>query len=279
MELQSALSILSGSEKDKLAVSQGKLIEAIQKTALSAELKNKNYSGDATTGTVVIPRYISAVADNYGAARTAGKGKSLNNKGRVELRVDTDKEYVEEVENKDIALSGVSGLVESRVANQAMRMSAELDRAFFNAQEAVATEVDVASQKTVADKLEAIIQSIETTQNEYVDGVDREQIVLTLKPSAYGLIRNEIDKVSNPNIDSSREQIELWHGVRVYSNHRQTSDVLASVDGSTAQLVLINEYQAERIPMSNATAVGLFFSYGTKVVTPDLVKKATIITA
>ena len=32
-------------------------------------------------------------------------------------------------------------------------------------------------------------------------------------------------------------------------------------------------YTAEKIPLSEATAVSLFYHYGTKVVTPDLIFK------
>ena len=53
-----ALSIYTnaaGSTADKLAESYGKVIESIQKGALSEQLKNKDYSGDPTTGSVKYP--------------------------------------------------------------------------------------------------------------------------------------------------------------------------------------------------------------------------------
>ena len=45
------------------------------------------------------------------------------------------------------------------------------------------------------------------------------------------------------------------------------------VDGSVAQPVMANPYTAEKIPLSEATAVSLFYHYGTKVVTPVLIFK------
>ncbi|MPM56778.1 hypothetical protein SDC9_103593 [bioreactor metagenome] len=43
------------------------------------------------------------------------------------------------------------------------------------------------------------------------------------------------------------------------------------VDGSVAQPVMANPYSAEKIPLSEAYAVSLFFHYGTKCVMDDLI--------
>ena len=43
------------------------------------------------------------------------------------------------------------------------------------------------------------------------------------------------------------------------------------VDGSIAQPVMSKPYAAERIPMSEAIAVEMFFYYGTKAVTPETI--------
>ena len=44
------------------------------------------------------------------------------------------------------------------------------------------------------------------------------------------------------------------------------------IDGAVAQPVVANEYDAEKIPLSNDIALELFFSKGTKAVMPDLIK-------
>lgn len=44
------------------------------------------------------------------------------------------------------------------------------------------------------------------------------------------------------------------------------------IDGAVAQLVTTDEYDAEKIPLSNDIALELFFSKGTKAVMPDLIK-------
>ncbi len=152
-------------------------------------------------------------------------------------------------------------------------MIAALDRAYFTALEAAGTAVTLESGVVaIEDVAEAMIQSISTVSNNFVDGVDREMIVLTLSPAAYGKLRNHIDKVTVPTVNSGEEEIAMFHGVRVFENARQTKAIIATVFGSAAQPVLVNEYADEKVPLSNAHAVELFYSYGTGVVTPDLVK-------
>ena len=46
------------------------------------------------------------------------------------------------------------------------------------------------------------------------------------------------------------------------------------VRGAVAQPVVVNQYGApEKIPLSNDYAVSLFYDYGTKALTPDLIYK------
>jgi len=115
MARQDALSIyINDTEKDKLAETYGDVIEAIQKGAVSEQIKNKNYSGDPTTGSVEIDRFKNAQINDLGTARTGGKGDKLKNTGKVTVNVDTDKEIVEEIAKKDIKLHGLSGMAEKR---------------------------------------------------------------------------------------------------------------------------------------------------------------------
>lgn len=271
-----ALSIYTnaaGSTADKLAESYGKVIESIQKGALSEQLKNKDYSGDPTTGSVEINRFKNSASANYGTARTAGAGTTLKNTGKVTINLNVDKEIVEEIEEKDVRTFGVADIIARRRGNHSKRAIADLDSAYFAALESAATAVTLASGVTaIEDVAEVMIQSIETVTNDWVDGVDRDMIALTLSPAAYGKLRNHIDKVMVEN-DYGKEEIDIFHGVRVYSNTRQTSAIIATIFGSAGQPAMFNEYQDEKVPLSNAHAVELFYSYGTGVVTPDLVKK------
>ena len=65
----------------------------------------------------------------------------------------------------------------------------------------------------------------------------------------------------------------MFHGVRVYSSVYLPADVnvIAMADGAVAQPVLPIVAEPERIQLSNAIAFGLFYSYGTKAVSPDLI--------
>lgn len=271
-----ALSIYTnaaGSTADKLAESYGKVIESIQKGALSEQLKNKDYSGDPTTGSVEINRFKNAASANYGTARTAGNGTTLKNTGKVTINLNVDKEIVEEIEEKDVRTFGVADIIARRRGNHGKRAIADLDSAYFTALETAATAVTLPTGVTaIEDVAETMIQAIETVSNDWVDGVDRDMIALTLSPAAYGKLRNHIDKVMVEN-DYGKEEIEIFHGVRVYSNTRQTAAIIAQIFGAAGQPAMFNEYQDEKVPLSNAHAVELFYSYGTGVVTPDLVKK------
>ena len=269
MARQDALSIyLNDEEKDKLSEIYGQVIEAVQKEALSEKIKNTNYSGDATSGSVEIDRFANATVDDLGTARGKGAGNKLKNSGKVVINVDTDKEIVEEVANKDLKLHGVSGVAEKRKKNHVSRMAAYLDREFFRCVEGAGTVITVAGA-TIQAKLEELIQSVENTNNEWVDGVDRELLVLTVTPKIYGDLENYIDSVPNSLTGLTDE---YFHRVRIYSNHRQTAEAICMIEGAAGQLVTTDEYGLEKIPLSNDYALELFFSKGTKAVTPDLIK-------
>lgn len=272
MARQDALSIyISNEEKDKLAETYGEVIESVQKGAVSEQIKNKNYSGDPTTGSVEIDRFANANINDLGTARTNAKGDKLKDNGKVTINVDTDKEIVEEIAKKDVKLFGISGMAEKRKGNHIKKLQAYLDTEFFACAVSEGSNVTVTGS-TVAEKLEALIQSVETTKNDWVDGVDRDMLVLTVTPKVYGELANYIDSVPNSLTNLTDE---YFHKVRIYSNHRQTKDAICMIDGAIGQLVTTDQYDAEKIPLSNDIALELFFSKGTKAVMPDLIKYAT----
>ena len=250
--------------------SYGEVIEAVQKGAISEQIKNKNYSGDPTTGSVEISRFANAKVNDKGTARTNGKGDKLKNSGKVTINVDTDKEIVEEFTKKDLKLHGVSGIAEKRKTNHTKRMIAYLDTEFFAKAEEEGTAITIPADITaLAEKLETLIQDVETTKNDWVDGVDRDMLVLTVTPSVYGKLANYIDSIPN-SINGLND--EIFHKVKIFSNHRQTKDAICMIDGAVGQLVTTDEYDAEKIPLSNDYGLELFFSKGTKAVMPDLIK-------
>ena len=259
---------IDNSTKDKLAEIYGQVIEAVQKGAISEQIKNKNYSGDPESGSVEISRFANAQVNDKGTARTNGYGDKIKNNGKVTINVDTDKEIVEEVSKKDLKLHGVTGIAEKRKANHIKRMISYLDTQFFAKAESEGTSVNVEGT-TIAEKLESLIQNVETTQNDWVDGVDRDMLVLTVKPNIYGALLNYIDSVPNSLTGLTDE---MFHKVRIFSNHRQSKDAICMIDGAVGQLVTTDAYDLEKIPLSNDFGLELFFSKGTKAVMPDLIK-------
>lgn len=273
--IQSLSILLEQTGNDFLSELYGKVIENVEKGLISGPMKNRDLSGDPQSGTVEAKRFVNASAKAYGTARAAGKGDNIKARP-VPVPIDTDREIVEELENKDITLYGVDGVLERRSRNHILRMDAELDTAFFACANTAANAVDCTGLTAIDEILEKIIQECETTQNNFVDGVPRALMNLVLSPAYYGKVRNQLDKqTNNANVDTAAEEFYTWHGVRTQSCvHLPTGcDLLLLVDGAVAQPVMANPYTAEKIPLSEAFAVSIFFHYGTVAVMPDLIFK------
>ena len=272
--LESLNMLLESSGKDFLAEEYGKVIENISKNTISGALKNTDLSGTPSAGSVEAKRFVNAESKDYGTARAANKGDAVKAKP-VTVSINVDKEIVEEIEQKDVSLYGVDSVVSKRIANHGKSMTRELERAFFaeaaNAGSALGTD-----KTAINEKIEALIQQIETTKNDFVDGVDRDMISVTCDTATYGALRDYLDKgVNNANIDTASEAFGKFHGVRIYSSVYLPSGVTAigMVDGSVAQPVLPTISNPEKIQLSNAIGFGVFYSYGTKAVMPDLIVK------
>lgn len=262
---------INDNDKDKLAEIYGGVIEAVQKGAISEQIKNKNYSGDPTSGSVEISRFVNAQVKDQGTARANAKGDKAINKP-VTVNVDTDKEIVEEFNKTDLRLHGVTGIAEKRKGNHIKRMQAYLDREFFGCAESEGTEFEMTGD-TIIEKLESLILDVEETDNEFVDGVDRDLLVLTVKPEIYSKVQNYINEVTN-SLTGVTDKI--FNNVRIFSNHRQTKDAICMIDGAVAQPVVTDEYDLEKINLSNNYGLELFFSKGTKAIMPDLIKYANL---
>lgn len=266
--------LLDPTGKMLLAEEYGKVIENVQKNTISGKMKNTELSGDPSAGTVEAKRFANATSKNYGTARGAAKGDGVKGKP-VPIPIDVDKEIVEEVEQKDVSLLGVEGLIAKRTANHALRMIAELDTEFFKVAGTDATEVDLTGITAIEEQAETMIQQCETTKNEYVDGVPRSMMNMICTPKFYGKIRTYLDKVTVPGVGVADEEFYAYHGVKTFSCvHMPTDvDVIVMVDGSIAQPVKSTPYSAEKIPLSEAYGIELFYHYGTKSVMPDLIFK------
>ena len=262
--------------KDLLAERYDALIKNIQTEALSMQLKNPNLSGDPRAGSVEVSRFANAEAKAYGTAREAGAGQKLINAGKVTVNIDQDKEIVTEIERKDIRFKGLRDIVAQRTENHTEVMAVDLDGAFFATAEEAATEVDVTGLTKASEKVDKVIKKITNTKNKFVNGVNRADVRITVSSDVYDELLREHDfsPINETTVQEGR--LGRYHGAYIYENIRQNVSILGQRIASVAQPVVIDEYSdPERIPLSNAYATSLFYSYGTKAVTPDLIFKVT----
>lgn len=267
--------LLDGSESGKMLLKEAYdgVLENVQKQAVSVQLKNTDLSGDPTAGTVEAKRFVNSASQNYGTARTAGKGNAVKGK-TVNIPIDTDKEFVEEIEDKDIKLLGVDGIVAKRSSNHAMRMAAELDEKFFAVGKTSGTQFKPAKAVTsIQNIVEDAILLLENLKNDYIDGLPRDMLRIVFDAETYSQMRMYLDTVVNTNVDTTTESFVMYHGVRCYSSNRLPAGVKFEImmNESIAQPVMSQAYSAEKIPLSNAVAIELYFNYGTKAVTPDTI--------
>ena len=273
-----ALSIeLRTTGKDKLKEEYGKVIDNIQHITLASRLKNQDLSGDPTAGTVEAKRFVNVSGKAYGTARSNGKGDYIKAEPVV-IAINDDTEYLEEVEEKDIAMYGVGGLIERRTRNHQNALAVELDTKFFaEAVSAGTAFTPSASATAVEDEIEEAIQTIETTKNDFVQGVPRNMIEIVMSPAYYGKLRNKINSISNSNNLGVVPNYEegTFNNVHIYSSVFLPSktDYIVMVNGAVAQPVRTSIYNPEKVQLSDATAFGLFAYKGTKAVTPDLIIK------
>lgn len=279
MARTNAISLLAGaSTPATLAEIYGLVIENVQKSTLSTSLKSQQYTGNPAAGSVEFKRFANSEAKTYGTARTAAKGDKITVPPTT-VNLSTHKEIVEEVAKFDLDTFGVAGIMQRRADNHVLTMAADLDRAFFAEANTSGTAFTPGSGVTeIQDIMESMIQTLEVVKNDYTDGVDRGMMDLVLSPAQYGKLRTFLDTQSNPNVDTAGEEFGMYHGVRVYSCTRlaEKCNGLLMIRGAVAQPVVVDQYSnPEKIPLSNDFAVSLFYDYGTKALTPDLIFKWT----
>ena len=211
--------LLDGSSDGKMLLKEAYdgVIANVQKGTVSSKIKNTDLSGDPTAGTVEAKRFVNASSQPYGTARTAAKGTAVKGK-TVTVPINVDREFVEEIEEKDIRLLGVDGLVAKRSANHAQRMVAELDTAFFAEGKTAGTQFKPAKAVTdIKDIVESAILQLEKLKNNYIDGLDRSMLSITFDPDTYSAMRMYLDTVSNTNVDTTVEEFVMYHGVKCYN--------------------------------------------------------------
>lgn len=254
----------------------GIVIDNVMKDTLSSGLKSQAYTGTPAAGSVEFKRFVNSVSKEYGTARTAAKGDAIT-APPVTVNVDQHKEIVEECPKFDLDTFGISPIMARRAANHIDTMVSDLDVAFFAAAGAAATAV-TPTGTTAAEKLEEAVITLETVKNDYVRGIPRNMIVAVVSPLFYSQIRTALDSLPNANVDTAAEEFAMYHGIRVYNglNLPANTDAIIMAHGAVAQPVITTQYSdPEKIPLSNDYASALFYDYGTKALTPDLIFKLT----
>lgn len=265
--------IQTGGTKVDLAELSGLVIGNIQKDTLASGLKSQSYTGNPASGSVEYKRFKNSVSQDYGTARAAGKGSAITVPPTT-VNLSVHKEIVEEAAKFDLDTFGVGNIMARRADNHVDTVAAEFDTAFFQC--AVDEGTSFSTTETDVEAIvEAFIQTLETVKNDYVRGVPRNIMRLVCDPSFYGKIRNYLDKnVHNANVDSAAEDFATFHGVRCYSSVFVPSgtNAIIMIDGAIAQPAVIYPYkEPEKIPLSNDYGVSMFYDYGTKALTPDLI--------
>jgi len=273
MPRTTAISLLAGAETPAdLAEIYGLVIDNIRKTALSQSLKSNNYTGNPAAGSAEFRRFANSESKDYGTARAAQKGDKIK-AAPITVNLDQHKEIVEEVAKFDLDTFGVTNVMQRRADNHVTSVATALDKVYFAQLAADGTKFTPADTG-IAEIVESFIQTLETVENDYVNGVDRSLIDVVLSPAQYGKLRIFLDTQANPNVNTAGEEFGMYHGVRIYNSARLGTGVhgLCMIRGAAAQPCKVDQYSApEKIPLSNDFAVSLFYDYGTKTLTPDLV--------
>lgn len=267
--------IQNGATKVELVELSGLVIQNIQKDTLASGLKSQSYTGNPASGSVEYRRFKNSVSQDYGTARAAGKGTALTVPPTT-VNLNTHKEIVEEAAKFDLDTFGVGNIMARRADNHVDTVAAEFDTAFFQAAFDEGTAFTAPAGATDPGKIvEALIQTLETVKNDFVRGVPRNIMRLVLSPAFYGDMRDYLDKtVHNANVDTAAEDFTTFHGVRVYSSVflPANAEAVIMIEGAIAQPAVIYPYKdPEKIPLSNDYGVSMFYDFGTKVLTPDLV--------
>lgn len=255
--------LLDPSGKMVLNEAYGVLTDRFASASVSNFLKNKNYSGDMSSGSVVIKKFQNGTVATYGTASTNGYGTALKGT-EVTINLSNRKEIVDQVEQADISEMGLQELVNKRADSNAKTMEIDLDKAFFST--AYSTGTETASTSTdIKDIIEDMIVEVESVENNYYNGIDREFISIVLTPSLYGELRTYIDTTNTANVTIGEDVIPTYHGCKIFKSTRLPDgvDAIVMMDESVAQPLYVNDYSAEKVPYRDAIALELFYNYGT----------------
>lgn len=258
-------------EKSKLAEILGGVLDNVFTSAVSEELKAKNGSGEPESGSVEYKRFANATIQDKGTARKAGKGNELKDNPII-VNIDTDKEIIEEFQGKDLRLYGVPAMAEKRKANYTSQIKAYLDRQFFLCGQNEGTKVERTEGATIQEIIDNMIVTAKTLQNDFVDGLDVEDLALVLDSTYRKAMKNILDDLPN-GTDPSNGAIGSYDSIIVRESTRMPAGCHAMLmrKESIAQPFYVSEFDLEKINLDDAYALEDFLYKGTKALTPDTI--------
>lgn len=252
------------------------IFENIGMKTVSGRLKSRNADLSKPAGSYEFKRFANATSQEYGTARTAGKGQKVIAPG-ITVNLDTNREIVEEInlfDGQSFTQDTFEAFVERRKAAIKLAVERELDRAFFANIKAngTAAGIEIDLDGNIVSQLEDVIVKLVTTQNEYVDGVERENMALVVSPKLFSKLKTELNDVYNFSGTVEEGTFKGINGVAVFEALRLPEGVdyaLVTMD-SIAQPALITGVEVEKIPLSNDYAISVFYRYGTKTLANEL---------
>lgn len=247
------------------------VIENIQVSAVSEALKNTTGSGNPEGGSIEYKRFVNAVLEDKGTARTAGAGAKVIAKPVI-VNLDDDKEIVEELQIKDVKLYGIDGMAEKRKGNFAKRIVAYLDRTFFAEAVTSGTQFTRGALTNPKEIIDAMIVGAKATSSDFIDGIDAEDLALVVDGTYRKALKNDLDELPNGTAPGNGV-IGRYDTLDVYESNRLPEGVHAIVmlKGAIAQPRLISDYQAEKVPFDDAIALETFLYTGVKTLVPEAV--------
>ncbi len=274
MAKQASLNIqdyLNEEVNDNLQEILSGVIENIQTSAVSEALKNKEGSGEPTSGSVEYKRFANAELVDKGTARTAGAGVKVKAKPII-ININDDKEIIEELQLKDVKLYGIDGMAEKRKGNFIKRVIAYLDRKFFATTVTAGTQFTRGTLTAEKDILDAMIVEAKSTQSDFIDGIDVEDLAIVLSPAWRKAVKNDLDELPN-GTSPSNGAIGMYDSIIVHETHRLPEGVnaIVTLKGAVAQPYYLSEYAAEKIPFDDAIALETFLYNGSGALSDEAI--------
>lgn len=285
MSKTNAINIFENEEtRTKLNEIQAGVVENLQKTGNSFRIKSQNANLNEKQGSYIFKRYVNSQSNTYGTARGKNKGEAIK-APEVTVNMNVNREIVEEVSKFDAERFGLNASIVSlatrRKTNHEMTMRRDIERAFWD--EAYhgslgggtfVSGTGSANGTPVDEYIDLTNHvTLETIENEYVDGIDRELIATFLAPKAYSRLKSRLNTVYNSNFSVADEELAGINGVAVFSEMYLPKKVesITLAKESIAQPLSIDDYKPDRIQMSNDFALALFYDFGVKTLAPDTI--------